>query len=91
MENTPLAMLHSKKTCFCKLLLTWGKEKSAYNTLPVDGYSEQENTVYKFLGCIFHSCDRCNTNRNVDGILELILKKFYTKTFGREQKLKEKS
>ena len=39
-------------------------------SLPVDGYSEEQNTVYQFLGCFFHSCDRCNTNRNADGSLE---------------------
>ena len=42
---------------------------SKYN-LPADGYSVEQKTVYQFFGCFFHSCDRCNTNRNADGSLE---------------------
>ena len=41
-------------------------------SLPVDGYSEQQNTVYQYLGCFFHSCDKCITNRNSDGSLEVM-------------------
>ena len=36
----------------------------------MDGYSEQQNTVFQFFGCFFHSCDQCNTNRNADGTLQ---------------------
>ena len=47
-----------------------GKRRVSKYSLPVDGYSEQQNTVYQFLGCFFHSCDLCNTNRNSDRSLE---------------------
>lgn len=31
----------------------------------VDGYDQQTNTVYEFLGCWFHACPKCYRNRNV--------------------------
>ena len=40
-------------------------------SLPVDGYSEQQNTVYQYFGCFFHSCDNCNIDRNSDSSLEV--------------------
>ena len=47
-----------------------GEKRVSKYSLPVDGYSEEQNTVYQFLDCFFHSCDRCNTNRNSDSSLE---------------------
>ena len=47
-----------------------GERRVSKYSLPVYGYSEQQNTVYQFLSCFFHSCDRCNTNRNSDGSLK---------------------
>ena len=38
----------------------------------MDGYSEEQNTVYQCLDCFFHSCDKCNTNRNADGSLQVM-------------------
>ena len=48
-----------------------GEGRVSKYILPVDGYSEQQNTVYQYLGCFFHSCDKCKTNRNSDGSLEV--------------------
>ena len=42
-----------------------GERRVSKYSLPVDGYSEEQKTVYQFLGCFFHSCDRCKTNQNV--------------------------
>ena len=39
---------------------------SKYN-YKVDGYCEETNTIYEFDGCVWHSFDVCNTNRNPDG------------------------
>ena len=54
----------------------------------MDGYSEQQNTAYQFLGCFFHSCDQCNTNRNVNGSLQEMhhLKKIPHKDIRKETK-----
>ena len=59
-----------KENTFLQTRFNMGERRVSKYSLPVDGYSEQQNTVYQFLGCFFHSCDRCNTNRNSDGSLE---------------------
>ena len=48
-----------------------GEKRVSKYSLPVDGYSEERNTVYQYLGCFFHCCDKCNTNRNADGSLQV--------------------
>ena len=35
----------------------------------VDGFCEENNTVYELEGCFWHGCDACNVNRNADGSL----------------------
>ena len=65
-----LSYVAYKENTFLQTRFNMGERRVSKYSLPVDGYSEQQNTVYQFLGCFFHSCDRCNTNRNSDGSLE---------------------
>ena len=65
-----LSYVAYKENTFFQTRFNMGERRVSKYSLPVDGYSEQQNTVYQFLGCFFHSCDRCNTNRNSDGSLE---------------------
>ena len=65
-----LSYVAFKQNIFLQTRFKMGKRRVSKYSLPVDGYSEKQNTVYPFLGCFFHSCDRCNTNRNADGTLQ---------------------
>ena len=49
------------------------ERKVSKYSLPVNGYSEQQITVYQYIGCFFYSCNECSTNRNADGILQVTL------------------
>ena len=62
--------LSYKENTFLQTRFNMGEKRVSKYSLPVDGYSEQQKTVYQFLGCFFHPCHRCNTNRNADGSLE---------------------
>ena len=59
-----------KENTFLQTRFNMAEKRVSKYSLPVDGYSEEQNTVYQFLGCFFHSCDRCNTNQNADSSLE---------------------
>ena len=65
-----LSYVAYKDNKFLQTRFNMGKRRVSKYSLPVDGYSEEQKTVYQFLGCFFHSCDQCNTNQNSDGSLE---------------------
>ena len=67
-----LSYVAYKQNTFLQTRFNMGERRVSKYSLPVDGYSEQQNTVYQYLGCFFHSCDKCNTNRNSDGSLEVM-------------------
>ena len=67
-----LSYVAYKENMFLQTRFNMGERRVSKYNLPVDGYSEQQNTVYQYLGCFFHSCDRCNTNRNSDGSLKVM-------------------
>ena len=69
-----------------------GEKRVSKYSLPVDGYSEEQNTVYQFLGCFFHSCDRYNTETlTVVWRRHIPLKTFFMRIFGKKQQITEKS
>ena len=82
-----------KENTFLQTRFNMGERRVSKYSLPVDGYSEEQNTVYQFLGCFFHSCDKYNTNRNADGTLQvtLPLKTFLMRIFGKKQQITEKN
>ena len=47
-----------------------GEQRVSTHSLPVDGFCQESNQVFQFLGCFWHSCTDCNTNRNSDGSLQ---------------------
>ena len=49
-----------------------GERRVSTHSLPVDGFCQESNQVFQFLGCFWHSCADCNTNRNSDGSLQEI-------------------
>ena len=51
-----------------------GERQISTHSLPVDGFCPESNQVFQFLGCFWHSCVFCNTNRNLDGSLQEILR-----------------
>ena len=55
----------------------------------VDGYDEENKTVYEFHGCYWHGCQKCYgpTDVNILGNKNMI--DIYNKTLSKEQKLKE--
>ena len=67
-----LSYVAYKQNKFLQTRFNMGERRVSKYSLPVDGYSEQQNTVYQYLGCFFHSCDKCNANRNSDGSLEVM-------------------
>ena len=66
-----LSYVAFKQNTFLQTRFNMGEKRVSKYSLPVDGYSEQQNTVYQYLGCFFHSYDKCNTNQNSDGSLEV--------------------
>ena len=40
------------------------------HSLPVNGYNEETRQCFQYLGCLWHSCNFCDTNRNPDGNLK---------------------
>ena len=58
-----LSYVAYKENTFLQTRFNMGEKRVSKYSLPVDGYSNEQNTVYQFLGCFFHSCNRCNTNR----------------------------
>ena len=67
-----LSYVAYKENTFLQTRFNMGERRVSKYSLPVDGYSEQQNMVYQYLGCFFHFCDKCNTNRNSDGSLEVM-------------------
>ena len=49
-----------------------GERRVSSHSLPVDGFCQESNQVFQFLGCFWHSCTVGNTNRNLDGFLQEI-------------------
>ena len=39
-------------------------------SFPVDGFCESTNEIFKFQGCVFYGCEKCNTNRDLTGNLK---------------------
>ena len=65
-----LSYVAYKENKFLQTRFNMGERRMSKYSLPVNGYSKEQKTVYQFLGCFFLSCDRCNNNRNSDGSLE---------------------
>ena len=55
-----LSYVAYKENTFLQTRFNMGERRVSKYSLPVDGYSEQH--VYQYLGCFFHSCDKCKTN-----------------------------
>ena len=49
-----------------------GEQRVSTHSLPVNGFCQESNQVFQFLGCFWYSCTDCNTNRNSDGCLQEI-------------------
>ena len=49
-----------------------GERRVSTHSLPMDGFCQESNQVFQFLGCFWHSCSVCNTNRNSDVFLQEI-------------------
>ena len=49
-----------------------GEQRISTHSLPVDGFCQESNQVFQLLGCFWHSCTDCNTNRNSDSSLQEI-------------------
>ena len=65
-----LSYVAFKQNIFFQTRFNMGERRVSKYNLPVDGCSEEQNTVYQFLVCFFHSYDRCNTNRNANDTLQ---------------------
>ena len=65
-----LSYVAFQENTFLQIRFNMGERKVSKYSFPVDGYSEQQNIAYRFLGCFFHFCDQANTNRNADGTLQ---------------------
>ena len=49
-----------------------GERRKSTHSLPMDGFCQESNQVFQFLGCFWHSCTICNSDRNSDGSLQEI-------------------
>ena len=49
-----------------------GERRVSTHSLPVDGFCQESNQVFQFLGCFWHSCTDCNTT----GIRMVLCKKY---------------
>ena len=67
-----LSFLEHSRGIFIQSKFNVGEKSLTPKNLLVDGFCEANNTVFEFLGCFFHSCSECDTNRNSDGSLALI-------------------
>ena len=47
-----------------------GERRVLFQSLPVDGFNEEKRYCFQYLGCLWHSCNFCDTNRNLDGSLK---------------------
>ena len=70
----------------------YGKEtiiQIYYNEYKVDGYDEENKTVYEFNGCYFHGCQKCYGPMDVNKLGNKNMIDLYNKTILKEQKIKE--
>ena len=61
--------MQQKERIFIQSRYNIGERFVSKCSFEVDGFCEETNTVYEFDGCLWHSCDVCNVNRNADGSL----------------------
>jgi len=67
-----------------------GGEYIIPNTLyKADGYCKETNTIYEFLGCIYHGCNKCYDPNTINPISSISNKDVYKKTIDRENNLKK--
>ena len=70
-----------------------GGEKSVIingNNYKVDGYCEQNNTIYQFHGCYFHGCLRCHKSTSANHISHYKFGTLHTNTLKIGELLKTK-
>ena len=48
------------------------EQRISTHSLSVDGFCQENSQVFQLLGCFWHSCAVCNTNKNSDGSLQEI-------------------
>ncbi|QKF94784.1 hypothetical protein QKU48_gp1326 [Fadolivirus algeromassiliense] len=67
-----------------------GGEYIIPNTLyKADGYCSETNTIYEFLGCLYHGCNKCYDQESINEIYKVKNKTLYEKTLRRENDLKK--
>jgi very-short-patch-repair endonuclease len=56
----------------------------------IDGYCEQNNTVYEFQGCWFHGCQKCFRDKSYNSIKKTSMSKLFKSTEQRTEFIKSK-
>jgi hypothetical protein len=64
-----------------------GGEK-LFDKFKVDGYCEQNSTIYEFHGCLYHGCPKCYTERTFNTVLHETMGQTYQKHVSRITLLK---
>ena len=66
-----LSYIQKLENRFLQTRFNKGERRVSSHSYPVDGFCEKTNTCYQYLGCFWHSCQECNTNKNSDGTLQI--------------------
>ena len=67
-----LSYVYHTEEKFIQSKYNMGERRVSTHSIPVDGFCQESNQVFQFLGCFWHSCIFCNTNKNSDGSLQEI-------------------
>ena len=62
-----LSYMAASRQIFIQNKFNIGEKSLTDKNLLVDGFCQETNTVFEFLGCFFHSCNLCKTNCHPDG------------------------
>lgn len=77
-----LTEIAEEKGIFIQHALNIGEKR--IGKYSVDGFCENSNTIFEFLGCIFHGCNQCYSRDKLNTLVHKTMGELYDKTMARE-------